>query len=59
MTYTPDANFFSRFYSGSVSIDPVRRYNLYEDFNGMDTLTYEVCDNGSPVLCDTAHGWSC
>ena len=20
----------------------------------MDTLTYEVCDNGSPVLCDTA-----
>ena len=24
------------------------------DFNGMDTITYQICDNGSPVLCDTA-----
>ena len=43
--------------NGSVSIDPVTgdiTYTPNPDFNGMDTLTYEVCDNGSPVLCDTA-----
>ena len=43
--------------NGGVSIDPVTgdiTYTPNPDFNGMDTLTYEVCDNGSPVLCDTA-----
>ena len=24
------------------------------NFNGKDTLTYRICDNGTPVLCDTA-----
>ncbi|MEM6319093.1 MAG: Ig-like domain-containing protein [Bacteroidota bacterium] len=24
------------------------------DFNGMDTITYQVCDNRNPMLCDTA-----
>ena len=24
------------------------------NFNGNDTLSYRICDNGSPVLCDTA-----
>ncbi len=24
------------------------------DFNGTDSFTYEVCDNGSPVACETA-----
>ena len=26
------------------------------NFNGKDTLSYRICDNGSPVLCDTANG---
>ena len=24
------------------------------NFNGMDTITYSICDNESPALCDTA-----
>ncbi|WP_198314970.1 Ig-like domain-containing protein [Chitinophaga sp. MD30] len=24
------------------------------NFNGTDSLTYQVCDNGTPSLCDTA-----
>ena len=24
------------------------------NFNGKDTLSYRICDNGTPVLCDTA-----
>ncbi len=29
-------------------------YTAPMDFNGMDTVTYQICDNGSPALCDTA-----
>ena len=29
-------------------------YTPNANFNGKDTLTYQVCDNGTPVLCDTA-----
>jgi len=42
---------------GTVSIDPITGKITYvpnKDTNGNDTLIYEVCDNGSPVLCDTA-----
>ncbi len=33
---------------GTISYTPDTNYN------GPDTFTYVVCDNGSPVLCDTA-----
>jgi uncharacterized repeat protein (TIGR01451 family) len=42
---------------GSVSVDPVTgevTYTPDPDFSGSDSFTYEVCDGGSPVLCDTA-----
>ncbi len=42
---------------GSVSVDPVTgevTYTPDADFNGTDSFTYEVCDDGTPVLCDTA-----
>ena len=29
-------------------------YTPDPEFTGEDTFTYEICDNGSPVLCDTA-----
>ncbi len=29
-------------------------YMLPRDFVGMDTITYEICDNANPPLCDTA-----
>ncbi len=29
-------------------------YTPDANFNGSDTFTYEVCDDGVPVLCDTA-----
>jgi len=29
-------------------------YTPNPDFNGMDTLSYAICDNGVPSLCDTA-----
>ena len=32
----------------SISYTPPRM------FSGLDTLTYQICDNGMPVLCDTA-----
>jgi len=28
-------------------------YTPDPNFNGMDTLVYSICDNGTPVLCDT------
>jgi hypothetical protein len=30
------------------------RYTPPLNFNGIDTLQYEICDNGTPQLCDTA-----
>ncbi len=29
-------------------------YTPPTDFVGIDTITYQICDNGMPVLCDTA-----
>lgn len=29
-------------------------YNPFLNFNGKDTITYVICDNGNPNLCDTA-----
>ena len=29
-------------------------YNPNPDFVGVDTFTYQICDNGTPALCDTA-----
>nr|MBP6460038.1 tandem-95 repeat protein [Crocinitomicaceae bacterium] len=42
---------------GTVTVDPITgKINYVPTSNtiGNDTLVYEVCDNGSPVLCDTA-----
>jgi hypothetical protein len=43
--------------NGTVSINPATQQYVYTpdpDFTGTDQFTYEVCDNGSPVACDTA-----
>ncbi|WP_157632549.1 tandem-95 repeat protein, partial [Cochleicola gelatinilyticus] len=43
--------------NGTVTIDPVTgevTYTPNADFNGTDTFEYQICDNGVPVLCDTA-----
>ena len=42
---------------GTVTVNPttgVITYTPANGFNGTDTLVYQVCDNGTPVLCDTA-----
>ncbi len=42
---------------GSTSVDPVTgaiTYTPDPDFHGTDSFSYQVCDDGSPVLCDTA-----
>jgi VCBS repeat-containing protein len=41
---------------GTLSLSSVGAY-VYKpalNFHGIDTLTYKVCDNGTPTLCDTA-----
>ncbi len=30
------------------------RYSPTLNFNGFDTIIYKICDNGNPMLCDTA-----
>ena len=43
--------------NGTISIDPTTgeiTYTPDPNFNGTDTFEYVVCDNGAPVLCDTA-----
>jgi gliding motility-associated-like protein len=44
--------------NGTVSgIDPVTGFITYTpnlNFNGTDSLIYQICDLGSPVYCDTA-----
>ncbi|MCP4120816.1 MAG: tandem-95 repeat protein, partial [Bacteroidetes bacterium] len=43
--------------NGTVDVDPVTgvvTYTPEEDFVGIDTFVYEVCDTGMPVLCDIA-----
>ena len=42
---------------GTTSINPTTGLIIYTpdpNFNGLDTLVYQVCDTGFPVLCDTA-----
>ncbi len=45
--------------NGSVSVDPVTgeiTYTPNDDFNGTDSYSYQVCDDGTPLpaQCDTA-----
>jgi gliding motility-associated-like protein len=43
--------------NGNVNINPTTGQITYTpdpDFTGQDTFSYVVCDNGIPVLCDTA-----
>ena len=45
--------------TASVNVDGTIKYTPAADYNGPDTLTYQVCDNGttnaiSAPLCDTA-----
>jgi gliding motility-associated-like protein len=43
--------------NGTITVDPITgaiTYTPNPDFNGIDTLIYEVCDLGTPALCDTA-----
>ena len=41
---------------GTVVVNPDNTitYTPANGFAGMDTLVYEICDNGVPALCDTA-----
>ncbi|UPT68693.1 MAG: Ig-like domain-containing protein [Sphingobacteriales bacterium JAD_PAG50586_3] len=43
--------------NGSVTINPDGSiiYTPNQDFNGVDSLIYQICDTGMPVLCDTAY----
>jgi hypothetical protein len=43
--------------NGTVSVDPITgaiTYTPNTNYSGTDTLIYQVCDNGTPALCDTA-----
>jgi gliding motility-associated-like protein len=43
--------------NGIISIDPltgVITYTPNSNWNGSDTLIYQICDLGTPALCDTA-----
>ncbi len=37
-----------------INSDGTFTYTPIDGFVGEDTFTYEICDNGDPVLCDTA-----
>ncbi len=39
---------------GVVGADHTIAYTPNQDYHGIDTLTYSVCDTGSPVECGTA-----
>ncbi len=41
---------------GTTSVDPFGNviYTPNTGYQGQDTFTYVICDNGRPVLCDTA-----
>jgi CshA-type fibril repeat protein len=43
-------------FNGSAAVNPDGSvtYTPDPDFNGSDSFSYEVCDSGSPSLCDTA-----
>jgi large repetitive protein len=38
----------------TLNVNGSYTYTPNANFNGTDTLTYKVCDNGTPSLCDTA-----
>ena len=45
--------------NGTIAINPDGSYTYLPNtsptvFTGLDSIIYEVCDNGSPALCDTA-----
>jgi|GEM_PF-1331868 len=42
--------------NGTVVVNPDGTYTYIPntDFEGEDSFTYTICDNGSPALCDTA-----
>ncbi|GAB3540816.1 Ig-like domain-containing protein [Spirosoma fluminis] len=42
--------------NGNVSINPdgTITYTPVNSFTGVDSFVYQVCDNGSPILCDQA-----
>ena len=43
--------------NGTTTVDPVTgeiTYTPNSGFSGTDTLIYSICDEGMPVLCDTA-----
>ncbi len=40
--------------TASVNSDGTIKYTPAADYNGPDKLTYQVCDDGTPSLCDTA-----
>jgi gliding motility-associated-like protein len=43
--------------NGTVTVDPITgeiTYTPNPNWNGTDTLIYQICDFGTPVLCDTA-----
>jgi len=42
--------------NGTATVDSTGAITYMPDpnFNGMDTIQYAVCDNGTPPLCDTA-----
>ncbi|NVO21442.1 MAG: gliding motility-associated C-terminal domain-containing protein, partial [Bacteroidetes bacterium] len=37
-----------------LNADNTITYTPFSGFDGTDTLIYKICDNGMPVLCDTA-----
>jgi gliding motility-associated-like protein len=42
--------------NGTAVLDPSGKliYTPNPNFNGVDTVTYKICDNGTPSKCDTA-----
>lgn len=40
--------------TASVSGSNIIVYTPNQNFNGNETIIYEICDNGNPALCDTA-----
>jgi hypothetical protein len=43
--------------NGTITIDPVTgaiTYTSNSNWNGTDSLIYQICDLGTPALCDTA-----
>lgn len=43
--------------NGTVTVNPITgaiTYTPNANFNGTDQFIYQICDNGTPILCDTA-----